>query len=95
MWAALGLYPAIPGLGGLTVASPLFPRTTIALGGRHRLVIDAPGADRGRPYVRALSLGRSRIGRPWIPWRELARGATLRFSLGPHRASWGASAPPP
>jgi predicted alpha-1,2-mannosidase len=95
VWAALGLYPAIPGLGGLTVASPLFPRTTIALGGRRRLVIDAPGAGPSRPYVRALSLGRSRLERPWIPWRQLARGATLHFSLGPRPSRWGASAAPP
>jgi predicted alpha-1,2-mannosidase len=94
VWAALGLYPAIPGLGGLTVASPLFPRTTIRLRDRRRLVIDAPGAGRGRPYVRALSLGRARLGRPWIPWRQLARGATLRFALGPRPSGWGTSAPP-
>ena len=32
VWSALGLYPAIPGVGGLAVASPLFPSVTIASG---------------------------------------------------------------
>jgi putative alpha-1,2-mannosidase len=45
--------------------------------------------------VRALKLGSSRLERPWIAWRQLARGATLRFSLGPRPSRWGASAPPP
>jgi predicted alpha-1,2-mannosidase len=95
VWAALGLYPAIPGLGGLTVASPVFPRTTIALGDRRRLVIEAPGAGPARPYVRALRLGRSPVKGPWVPWSALAGGATLHFALGARPSGWGASTPPP
>jgi predicted alpha-1,2-mannosidase len=92
VWAALGLYPAIPGVGGVTVATPLFPRATLALPGRRRLVIEARG--RG-PYVRGLRLGRAQIDRAWVPWRRLARGGTLRFSLGGRPAGWGTAATPP
>lgn len=28
VWAALGLYPAVPGVGGFTLSTPLFPRIT-------------------------------------------------------------------
>jgi predicted alpha-1,2-mannosidase len=95
VWAALGLYPAIPGVGGVTVAGPVFPRAELALSRHHRLVVVARRAAPGRPYVRALRLGRSRLERPWIPWRRLARGGTLRFDLGPRPTGWGASNPPP
>ena len=47
VWSALGLYPAVPGVGGLALASPLFPRVTITSGlGRLRL------GQRARPPVR-------------------------------------------
>lgn len=91
-WAALGLYPAIPGLGGVTVASPLFPRVSIALPHRRRLLIQSGG--RG-PYVQRVRLNGRPVERAWIPWAALAHGGVLRFSLGPRPSGWGAAAPPP
>ena len=56
VWAALGLYPETPGRGELVLASPLFPRITIALGSGRSIVIDAPGASPGTPYVQSLDV---------------------------------------
>jgi len=89
---ALGLYPEVPGVGMLAVASPLFRHATLRLG-RATVTITAPHAAPGRPYVHSLRLGGRRYGRPWLPYCALARGARLRFGLssGAHRR-WGASA---
>jgi predicted alpha-1,2-mannosidase len=91
-WAALGLYPAIPGLDGLTVASPAFPRVTVALPHRRRLLIEARG---GGGYVHTVRLNGRRLRRAWIPWRSLRRGGVLRFRLGAGPSGWGARTPPP
>ncbi len=56
VWAALGLYPETPGRGELVLASPLFPHVTIALGSDRDIVIDAPGASAGTPYVQSLDV---------------------------------------
>jgi predicted alpha-1,2-mannosidase len=88
---ALGLYPAVPGVGMLAVASPLFPHATLRLGGA-KVTIAAPHAAAGRPYVDSLLLDGHHYGKPWLPYCALARGARLRFGLAskPHHA-WGAS----
>lgn len=95
VWGAIGLYPPIPGVGGLTVGSPLFPRITLTLGSGHRLVIRAPNASAGTPYVRSLRLDGSPIERTWLTWRELRRGGTLRFDLGSTPTRWAADYRPP
>ena len=97
VFGALGLYPAVPGVGLLAIGSPLFERAQIALAHRRRVTIVA--ASRGRkgawavPYVHSLRLDGRPYGRPWISYCALARGARLAFRLGrrPSRG-WGASA---
>ena len=94
--ASLGLYPAIPGEDILALGSPLFPRTTVDLpGGKLRIV--ANGAAPARPYVAGLDLdGRSERA-PWLRFRRIRDGGTMRFSLAGSRSDWGSGhrlAPP-
>jgi predicted alpha-1,2-mannosidase len=95
VWGAIGLYPVIPGVGGFTVGSPLFPKVTLSLAGGHKLVLRAPNASAGTPYVRSVRLNGAPIQRTWLTWRELRRGATLRFDLGATPTRWAASYRPP
>ncbi len=44
VFAAIGLYPEIPGVGGFVTGSPLFTTVTIHLAGGHTLQINAPAA---------------------------------------------------
>jgi predicted alpha-1,2-mannosidase len=44
VWGALGLYPAIPGVGGFVITTPLFPAATIRLGDGRTLRITAQAA---------------------------------------------------
>ncbi len=94
---AIGLYPEIPGVPVLALGSPLFPRTTLSLGGR-RIVLLAPGASDATPYVSALHVGRHVWSRPWLSYATLSTARRLTFSLT-RRATpgWGsvaAAAPP-
>jgi predicted alpha-1,2-mannosidase len=92
---AIGLYPVIPGVGGLTVGSPLFPKTTITLANGRKLVIKAPDASATTPYVQSLKLDGKKIQRTWLNWSELAKGATLKFNLGPKPTKWAQDYRPP
>lgn len=89
VFGALGLYPAVPGVGAMALSSPLFERAALRLGNGRRLLIRGDGDG---PYVQSLRLGGRPYGRPWLNWCALARGATLDFELGRRPSRWGASA---
>src|SRR6266851_3891385 len=99
VWAALGLYPAIPGVGGLIVSSPSFTETTISNGDGTVLRVVADHTVTSSPYVQRVRLNGQDWASPWIPLTAL-RGdtPTLDVSLGPTPApTWGAdtrNAPP-
>ncbi|HEV7735145.1 MAG TPA: GH92 family glycosyl hydrolase [Candidatus Binatia bacterium] len=80
VFGALGLYPAIPAEGIFALGSPLFPETTLRLAGGD-VVITAPGAADGVPYVQGLRLNGRRYDRPWLRFEQLACGARLDFTL--------------
>lgn len=97
VWTAVGLYPQIPPVRGLDIGSPLFTGVRLDSPSGLRIVIDAPRAAPGRPYVHGLLIDGRPDERTWLPLP--ARGTVrLRFDLSsrPDRR-WGAApadAPP-
>jgi hypothetical protein len=99
VWGALGLYPAIPAVGGFVISSPLFPAATIRLGDGRRLRIEGAGAAFSSPYVQSLTLDGRPYTRAWLPLAAIRRGTTtLSFKLADApNTSWAAApaaAPP-
>ena len=92
VFAAIGLYPEIPGVGGFVTGSPLFTAVTIHLAGGHTLQINAPAASDENPYVQSLNLNGQPTTSLWLPWSTVKNGATLDFILGSSATSWGSSA---
>ena len=80
VWGALGLYPAIPAVGGFVVSSPLFPAASVRLGGGRHVRLNARG---GGVYVRSLTLDGVPYGSAWLPVSALKPNATttLAFTL--------------
>ncbi len=81
VWAAMGMYPEIPGTADLLLGSPLFPHITI-----HRangnIVIDAANAASDMPYVHELDVDGKNHDKPWLPATFVAHGGHLRYTLG-------------
>ena len=90
VFAALGVYPAIPGVGGLALNSPLFPRATIHLGNGKTVRIEGENASASNPYVQSLRVNGKSSEKTWLPYDTLSQGATLQFKLGntPNK-EWG------
>jgi putative alpha-1,2-mannosidase len=88
----VGRYPAVPGEDVLALGSPLFQHARLSTA-RGTVVIDAPAAAPGRPYVSGATLGGRAFTRPWVRFGELRRAGTLGFDLT-HTAdpTWGAAA---
>jgi predicted alpha-1,2-mannosidase len=98
VFAALGVYPAIPAVGGFALDSPLFPSATIYLGNGKTIKIEGENASASNPYIQSLRVNGKPFQHTWVSYDTWSRGATLQFKLGgaPNK-QWGTNsedAPP-
>jgi predicted alpha-1,2-mannosidase len=95
VFAALGFYPAVPGVDLLALGSPLFRSATLHLAHGH-VLIRAHGVGPSSPYVQRLDIDGRRHDRAWLRFGRIARGGRLDFRLGRRPAKrWGTGRPPP
>ena len=73
VFAALGGYPAIPGVGGLALNSPLFPTTIIHLGDGRIVKIEGENASASNPYVQSLRVNGAPSEKTWISYDTLSQ----------------------
>jgi predicted alpha-1,2-mannosidase len=92
VFASLGLYPEIPGIGGLTVNSPVFPQAELKLG-THELWIFAPGAP-DMLYVKSLLIDGKPVRDWWLDWDRLKQATKVEFTLSGDPGRDAGSAPP-
>ena len=85
VFAAMGLYPEIPGRAELVLASPLFPRVSIhrktADGTRADIEIHAPKAGTNTPYIQSLKVNGLPSTKTWLPESFTEKGGSLDFDL--------------
>jgi predicted alpha-1,2-mannosidase len=80
VWDALGLYPVIPGVGGLALGTPLFRRAIVPMGEGRSLEIVSSGEG---IYVQSVKLNGKPYPSAWLPLAALADGRNrLEFVLG-------------
>ena len=92
VWAGAGIRPAIPGVAGFVVGSPLFTSVTFRLASG-TLQINAPAASDANEYLQSLTLNGSAYNSSWIPWSSVSSGGTLNFTLGSTANTSWASTP--
>jgi predicted alpha-1,2-mannosidase len=79
VFASLGFFPEIPGVGGVTLNTPSFQAITLNMGG-HELHIRAPGVP-GKAYIQTVTLDGQAIRNYWLDWDQLHSSGVLEFSL--------------
>ena len=86
VFAQLGIFPEIPGVGGFALNSPAFESVTLRLGDR-KFEILAPGAPQ-RIYVESVTLDGKPVSN-WIWWNQMAKMSRLEFKLSsmPNKAA--------
>ncbi|MEU1277145.1 GH92 family glycosyl hydrolase [Streptomyces sp. NPDC005805] len=89
LFSALGFYPLVMGSGEYAIGSPLFTKATVELENGRKLVVKAPKNSAKNIYVQGLKVN----GKTWtstaLPHREIAKGGTLEFAMGPKPSAWG------
>ncbi|MDX6346610.1 MAG: hypothetical protein QOF84_1400 [Streptomyces sp.] len=93
VWAALGMYPEVPGRSELVLASPLFPKITVHRGSGQTITINAPNASADTYYVQSLKVNGADSEKAWLPESFVADGGTLDYTLGTTPNTTWASAP--
>jgi predicted alpha-1,2-mannosidase len=82
VWDALGFYPAIPGVGGLVLGTPMFDKATLRLAGGRTLVVSRQGSG---IYVQSVTLNGTPYPNSWLPIDKLRPGTTqLHFIMDTH-----------
>lgn len=79
VFANIGLYPMVPGVGGFSVNSPSFAFIEIALPNGKKLKI--VGGDENKYYIKRLLLNNKEVNSSWLPLSEIINGGTLKFEL--------------
>ncbi len=83
VFAAMGLYPEIPCVGGLALSSPLFPRIDLRLGEGRSLTLLAPGASTTKPFIHGIRVDGKTWNEAWLPLSALSGHAVVRFDPHP------------
>ncbi|HKS49250.1 MAG TPA: GH92 family glycosyl hydrolase [Amycolatopsis sp.] len=95
VWAAVGMYPEIPGRAEMVLGSPLFSKAVVKTGAGKTITINGTGDG---PYVTGLKVNGVATTRTWLPEGLVSSGGTLDFTRsGTPDTTWGtapADAPP-
>ncbi|WP_291591118.1 GH92 family glycosyl hydrolase [Bacteroides sp.] len=93
VFACVGLYPEIPGVGGFTINTPIFSSVKIHLK-KGDIVIK--GGSEKNIYIRAMKLNGKPYESTWLDWKQLSDGATIDYTTsGTPNKSWGIKTLPP
>ncbi|MEU8331394.1 GH92 family glycosyl hydrolase [Micromonospora sp. NPDC048839] len=98
VWAALGMYPAVPGTADLVLGSPLFPQAVVTLPSGATWTINAPAAQASTPYIQSMQYNGSGWNKAYLPPAALTAGGTFDLDLAATpNTTWaaGADAAPP
>ena len=78
-FAAIGLFPQVPGRAEMLLSSPVFTRVVINRSNGVRLTINATGTD---TYLRGVRVNGSVLRRSWLPESFVQRGGTVAITSG-------------
>ncbi|MDL2257357.1 GH92 family glycosyl hydrolase, partial [Bacteroidales bacterium OttesenSCG-928-I14] len=93
VFACMGIYPEIPGVGGFSFNSPIFSKITIHLPKGDLKIL---GGSEKNIYIQSLEFNDRPYESTWIDWDMIANGGTLKFKLGNKpNLLWGTKLTPP
>ena len=89
VFAAMGIFPQVPGRAEMLLGSPVFTHVTLVRGNGVRLTINADTTD---TYVQSVRFNGAARTQSWLPESFVQRGGTVDFTLGTTaNTSWGSA----
>ena len=93
VFACIGLYPEIPGVGGFSVNTPIFESVVLHLKNGDLVI---RGGSEKNIYIHSMKIDGQEYDSTWIDWERLENGAVIEYrtSSRPDR-KWGTEVTPP
>jgi len=93
VFACIGLYPEIPGVGGFAINTPIFETIRIKLKSGDLIL---KGGSEKNIYINSLKMNGKDHDSSWLNWSDLSNGATLDFKTSSKpNLKWGTFNPLP
>lgn len=93
VFACIGLYPEIPGIGGFSINTPIFSSIKVHL--KNGDIVIKGGSEKDI-YINSLMLDGKPHESTWIGWDELSTGAVLEYKASNKpNLQWGTKLDPP
>ncbi|MBQ8773727.1 MAG: GH92 family glycosyl hydrolase [Muribaculaceae bacterium] len=93
VFACMGLYPQIPGIGGFAINTPVFESVKIHLKNGD-LVIN--GGSEKNIYINKMLFNGQPYESTWIDWADVSNGAVIDYTVSSKpNVSWGTKIAPP
>lgn len=92
VFASMGMYPMIPGVGGFTLNTPAFSDITMHLPEGDVKIL---GGSSKNIYTKALTLDGKPLDRAWVDLEAIQKGATLRYTTSNKPGKWAQTELPP
>jgi predicted alpha-1,2-mannosidase len=80
--SAMGFYPVDPVSGNYVLGTPLFDRAVVNMGEGKKLVVIAKRSSPKDIYIQSVTLNGKPLAQAWFRHADIARGATLTFTMG-------------
>ncbi len=78
VFASMGLYPEIPGVGGFSINSPIFPYIKIHLKDGDLTIL---GGSEENDYIKSMKFNGKTYNSTWIDWVDVENGGTIQYKL--------------
>ena len=92
VWSAMGIYPVIPGVGGVTVVAPMFRDVEISVPGGKSVKLRSSSGRAEDAYIQSVRRDGRETSSVWLTAEELSRGVELDFQVGGSKSTWGQDA---
>lgn len=93
VFACIGLYPEIPGVGGFSINTPIFSSIKIRLKNGELII---KGGSEKDIYIKSLKIDGKPYESTWVDWDAISKGATFEYSTsGKPNLQWGIKIAPP
>jgi putative alpha-1,2-mannosidase len=83
----------IPGVGGFSINSPIFPEIKVHLKNGD---VTIKGGSEDRTYIHSMKLNKKSFNGTWVDWKDIESGATIEYKLSEKtNFKWGTQVTPP
>ena len=92
VWTAMGIYPVMPGIGGVTLVAPMFRSVEISVPGGKSVQLRSSSGRAQDAYIQSVRRDGRETSSVWLTSSELSRGMELDFQVGADKSTWGEDA---